>query len=54
MGGGETSVGDMVSYWKKDYFNIPLATTTNHNPNQPCFHYKVYGHGVGHCFTLHP
>ncbi len=41
-------------HWDNDCPNPPQAITTNPNPSQPCFHCKVYGRDVYHCFTLHP
>jgi hypothetical protein len=38
---------------KRDCPNPLWCTTSNPNPNQPCAHYKVYGHDMDHYFTLH-
>ncbi len=51
--GERTNVKDVVGLIKKMITYLPQATTTNPNPNQPCFHWKVYGHDTNHCFTLH-
>jgi len=53
--GERINVGGVVGHIeRKDCFNPPQATTYNPNPNQPCSHYKVYGHDVNHCFMFHP